>query len=135
MPVAQSIMQHILDTFQVNPQWEAYQKQMTQEGVALIGQNFQSFLAQMQAQHQAFTNSLNRQVSGFEAGQNAQQAQVNTWGNILTGVQNASDPLTGQRFQVWTGPNNNYYRNGSGTTVNSNTSPGANYHPLQVDPQ
>jgi len=58
MPVAQSIMQHILDTFQVNPQWEAYQKQMTQEGVALIGQNFQSFLAQMQAQHQAIYKFL-----------------------------------------------------------------------------
>jgi hypothetical protein len=46
-----------------------------------------------------------------------------------------SDPLTGQHFQVWSGPNANYYRNGLGTTVNSNISPGADYHQLQTQPQ
>jgi hypothetical protein len=135
MPVAQAVMQHVLDSFQVNPGWKNYQRRMSEEGVQAIQQNFQSFLAQMQAQHQAFTNSLNQQVSGFEAQQNAQQAQFSKFDNALVGVQNASDPITGQRFQVWTGPNNNYYRNGLGTTVNSNTSPGPNYHPLQVEPQ
>lgn len=89
----------------------------------------------MQAQHQAFTNSPHQQVSGFEARQNPQQAQLTKFDNALVGVLNASDPITGQRFQVRTGPNNHYYRNGLGTTVNSNNSPGPNYHPLQAEPQ
>ena len=135
MPVAQGIMQHVLDTFQVNPEWKQYQARMTQEGAALIRRNFQTFLAQMQQQHQAFTNSLNQQVAGFEARQNAQQAQFESFDRTLVGIQNASDPLTGEHFQVWTGPNANYYRNGLGNTVNSNSLPNPDYHQVQVDPQ
>jgi hypothetical protein len=135
MPQAQSVMQHVLDSFQIYPQWQAHQQQMTQEGAALVQRDFQTFLAQTRATMQNFTNSMNQQVSGFEAQQNAQAAQVQSWGNTLTGLTNARDPLTGQQFQVWTGPDANHYQNGLGTTVNSNSSPGAGYHQLQTQPQ
>jgi hypothetical protein len=47
-------------------------------------------------------------------------------------VTNVSDPMTGTQFQVFSGPNANYYTNGAGVTVNSNLSPGSEFH--QVTP-
>jgi len=133
MPTAQSVLQHALGTFQIYPQWQAHQNQMTQEGLAMIQRDYQTFLAQTRATMQNFNNSMNQQVSGFEAQQNAQAAQVASGGNTLTGLTNVSDPLTGQQFQMWTGPGANYYVNGLGQQYNGNTSPGPDYH--QVTPQ
>jgi hypothetical protein len=82
---------------------------------------------------QKFSSSMNQQVSGFEARQNASAAQSDSWGKILTGLTDARDPYTGQQFQVWTGPNSNYYINGPGDKRNANTSPGPDYHQLQTN--
>ncbi len=133
MPVAQSVLQHALDTFQIDPQWQAHQQQMTQEGLAMIQRDYQTFLAQTRATMQKFSSSMNQQVSGFEARQNASAAQSDSWGKILTGLTDARDPYTGQQFQVWTGPNSNYYINGPGDKRNANTSPGPDYHQLQTN--
>jgi hypothetical protein len=135
MPVAQAVLQHGIDTFQIDPQWQRHQQQMTQEGLQVIQQDYQTFLAQTRATMQRYTNSMNQQVAGFERQQAASAAQSSQWGEILTGLQDAHDPLTGENFQVWTGPNSNYYRNGLGTTINSNTSPGAGYHQVETKPQ
>jgi hypothetical protein len=132
MSTAQAIVQHMLDSFHKNPQWVQYQNQMTQAGAQMIQQNFQTFMAQMRAYDQARSSAMNQQVAGFEARQNASQRQSSSFGETLTGLQDAVDPQTGQRFQVWTGPGANYYRNGLGDTVNGNTSPGSDYH--QVNP-
>jgi len=131
LPESEAIAQHMLDTVEKNPQWVAYQNRLQQEGLAAIKRDFQSFMAQMQAYHQARTNAWNQQVAGFEARQNAQAEQSAKWGEILTGLQEVRDPSTGNTFQVWSGPNANYYRNGVGTTVNSNTLPGPDYHQVQ----
>ncbi len=120
MPVALGVLQHALDTFQISPQWQAHQQQMTQEGLAMIQRDFQTFLQQTRQTMQNFSSSMSQQVSGFEAQQSAQAAQVHSWGNILTGITDATDPLTGQQLQVWTGPGSNYYINGLGQTYNGN---------------
>jgi hypothetical protein len=88
----------------------------------------------MQQYHQQRTSAWNQQVAGFEKRQNESAAQSSNWGEILTGLTDATDPLTGEHFQVWTGPNANYYRNGMETTVNSNSLPGAGYHKLDTQP-
>lgn len=134
LPTGLAVLQHALDTFQVNPQWKAHQQQMTQDGLAMIQRDYQNFLTQTRATMQNFTNSMNQQVAGFEAQQNAQAAQVNSWSNTLTGLTNAVDPLTGQHFQMWTGPNANYYVNGLGQQKNANSLPGPDYHQVQTQP-
>lgn len=129
---AQSMVQHMIGTWQKNPQWAQYQQQMTQMGLQQIMAGFNQFMQQMQAFDQQRTAAMNQQVAGFEAQQNAQAAQVSSWGDILTGVTNVSDPQTGAKFQVFSGPNANYYTNGNGVTINSTLSPGPGFH--QVTP-
>jgi hypothetical protein len=128
LPLAQSMVQHMLGTWQKNAPWAQYQQQMTQMGLQQIMASFNQFMQQMQAFDQQRTAAMNQQVAGFEAKQNAQAAQVSSWGDILTGVTNISDPQTGTKFQVFSGPNANYYANGNGVTINSNLSPGAGFH-------
>jgi hypothetical protein len=72
---------------------------------------------QMQAYHQERTAAMNQQ-------------QVSNFGEILTGVQSVSDPMTGSQFQVHSGPKANYYINGNGVKINSNVSPGPGFHQL-----
>ncbi len=133
MPVAQAVLQHALNTFQVDPQWQQHQQQMTQEGLQVIQQDYETFLKQTRATMQAYSSSMSQQAAGFERQQNASQAQSSKWGETLTGLQDAHDPQTGQNFQVWTGPNSNYYINGLGDKRNANSLPAPGYHQLETD--
>ena len=63
--------------------------------------------------------------------QQAQAAQVSSWGNTLTGLTNVYDPSTGTQFQVFSGPKSNYYVNGLGDKINSNVNPGYGFHQVQ----
>jgi hypothetical protein len=135
LPTAQAVVQHMLDSFHKNPQWVAYQNQMTQAGAQMIQQNFQNFMAQMRAYDQARSSAMNQQVAGFEAHENASQRQSSSFGETLTGLQDAVDPQTGQRFQVWTGPGANYYRNGLGDTVKRQCLARQRLPPAQPGPQ
>ena len=128
--LAYSMVQHMIDTWQKNPRWAQYQDQMTQVGLDQVRANFQQFMHQMQAYHQERTAAMNQQVASFEARQSAQAQQVSNFGEILTGVQSVSDPMTGSQFQVYSGPKANYYINGNGTKINSNVSPGPGFHQL-----
>lgn len=130
LPTAYAIAQHMLDSWEKNPQWVAYQNHLTQVGLNQIMSNYQSFLHQMAAYDQARRSAMDAQVSGFESRMNAQQAQVSSFGETLTGLQNATDPMTGETSQVWTGPKSNYYTNSAGETINSDISPGAGFHEL-----
>jgi hypothetical protein len=130
MALAHSMVQHMIDSWQKNPQWEEYQKQVTQMGLNQIKAGFQQFMQQMQAYHQARTAAMNQQVAGFEAHQNAQAQQVTGWGETLTGIETVSDPQTGNQFQIFSGPKANNYINGMGVTVNSNISPGPGFRQL-----
>jgi hypothetical protein len=69
-----------------------------------------------------------RRIVGEKAGASA---QVSSWGNILTGLTNVVDPVTGTQFQVFSGPKSNYYINGVGDKINSNLSPGASFHQME----
>lgn len=125
---ARETVQHMIDTWQVNPQWKNYQAQMTQMGLNQVKANFDQFMLQMRAFDQQRQAAMNQQVAGFEARQHAQAAQVSSFGDILTGVTNISDPQTGEQFQVFSGPKGNYYRNGQGVTINSNVNPGGGFY-------
>ena len=134
VPLARSIILHLSETFQVSPKWVEYQQQMDQQGyqyqvarqkqrMAELGQQVQQFEAKMQG--------MRNQVNAFERRQAAQAAQVESWGNTLTGLTPTVDPLSNETRLVWIGPNNNYWINGQGTVVNSNLSPGPSFHQLQ----
>jgi len=131
-PLAQSMTQRMIDSWQVNPQWEQYQQQMTQMGLNQIRAGFGQFLKQMQAYHQQRQAAMNQQVAHYESQQHAQAQQVSGWGKTLTGLTTVSDSTTGTQFQVFSGPKANYYTNGNGVTINSNLSPGSSFH--QVNP-
>lgn len=134
--VAHAMVQHMMDSWQKNPQWAQYQEQMTKLGLEQIRAGFQQFMQQMQAYHQQRTAAMNQQVASFEAHQNAQARQVSSWGETLTGLQSVVDPQTGERSQVFSGPKSNYYVNGLGAKVNSNISPGPDFHQLvQTQPE
>ena len=128
--LAYSMVQRMIDSWRENPQWKQYQDRMTQIGLQQVQAAFGQFMQQMQAYDRARTAAMNQQVAGFEAHQNAQARQVSEWGEILTGVQSVRDPQTGNEFQVFTGPKANYYMNGNGVKVNSNISPGPDFHQL-----
>ena len=135
MPLGRSIAQHMIDSWRENPQWKQHQEQMTQMGLDQIRAGFQQFMQQMRAYDAARTQAMNRQVAGFEAHQNAQAQQVSSWGETLTGLTTVQDPQTGTRFQVFTGPKSNYYENGNGVKINSDISPGPEFHQLNEVPQ
>lgn len=130
---ARQMTQHMIDSWEKNPQWAQYQNQLTQEGLQQIRANFGQFMQQMQEFHQQFTASMNRQVAGFEAHQDAQARQVSSWCDTINGLTNVTDPKTGAQFQVFSGPKSNYYQNGLGVKVNSNVSPGPDFYQLQVN--
>ena len=127
VPLAQSMLQHMIGSWQESPQWAQYQQQMTGMGLAQIRASFGRFMQQMQAYHQQREAAMNQQVAHFESQQQAQAAQVSSWGNMLTGLTNVVDPNTGTKFQVFSGPHANYYTNGNGVTINSNLSPGSEF--------
>ena len=132
MPLAHSMIQHMIESWEKNAQWADYQNRVTQMGLQQIQAGFRQFMQQMQVYHEQRTAAMNQQVASYQARQNAQARQVSSWGDILTGVQKVSDPQTGREFQVFSGPKTNYYTNGTGVTINSNLSPGADFH--QVNP-
>jgi hypothetical protein len=135
LPQAYAITQHMIDSWEKNPQWVQYQNQLTQAGLQQIRNNFAQFMQQMRQYDQARSAAMNQQVAGYLAHQQAQAQQVSNFGDILTGLVNVSDPKTGSQFQVFSGPKSNYYVNGLGVKVNSNISPGPDFHQLDVLPQ
>lgn len=125
---AYAIAQHMLNSWRKNPQWVAYQNKLTKMGLEQIQENYQEFLRQTQAIMQRFQSSMSAQVNGFEARQHMQAAQFNEFDQALVGIQDATDPLTGEQLQVFTGPHSHNYRNGLGQEINSDISPGPDYH-------
>jgi hypothetical protein len=133
--LARSMVQRMIDSWRENEEWKQYQDRMTQIGLGQIRAAFGQFMQQMQAYDRARTAAMNQQVAGFEAHQNAQAQQVSGWGETLTGLETVRDPQTGNEFQVFSGPKANYYMNGNGVKINSNISPGGDFHELTPVPQ
>ena len=133
--LARSVLLHCVQSFQLRQEWIEYQKKLDAEGLqyqrvrqqqrlAALGQQIQQFEAQMQA--------MRDQVSAFERRQNAQAAQVESFTQALRGVTPTIDPLTGEAREVWTGPKSEYWTNGVGDVVNSNSQPSPGWHQLQT---
>jgi hypothetical protein len=132
---AREMAQHMMESWEKNPQWVQYQDRLTKIGLQQIQAAFGQFMQQMQQFHQQFTQSLNAQVSGYYARQDAQAKQVSNWCDNINGVTNVTDPKTGAKFQVFAGPKSNYYTNGLGVRVNSNLSPGPSFYQTPVTDQ
>jgi hypothetical protein len=103
-----------------------YQRLRQQGRVRDLQAQVQQFEARMQA--------MQNQVNAFEQHQAAQAAQVESFTNVLNGITPTTDPLTGTQRNVWTGPNANYWVNGLGQVVNSNSAPAAGWRQLQTNP-
>jgi hypothetical protein len=132
---AQAILLHASETFTISAKWKEYQKEMDAEGMQYQRARQQQRMAALSAQVQQFESkmrAMQNQVNAFERRQAAQAAQVQQFDNVLVGITPTIDPLGNQR-DVWTGPHHNYWINGIGTVVNSDTRPGAGWQ--QLTPQ
>ena len=134
---ARAILMHASQSFQTNPEWIEHQKKMDADGLQYqVARQRQRMMAlgQQVRQFEASMQNMRNQVSAFERQQVAQARQVESFGNMLTGITPTVDPLNGETRNVWTGPKSGYWINGQGTVVNSNLSPGAGYRQLQLQP-
>lgn len=133
---ARGVLQRATESFKLSPQWVQYQKRMDQQALDYQRARQQGRLRQLNQQVAEFEmkmQSMKNQVNDFERQQARQAAQVESVGNILTGITPTIDPLGNPR-DVWTGPNSGYWTNGTGQVINSDLSPGAGWqqmHPRQ----
>jgi len=133
--MAEAAIDRALTSLRLDPAWIAKQKQLDAEGLRYqIARQRQRMaeLGQQVAQFQARMHSMATQVDAFERGQAMRQDQFEQFDNAINGVTPTVDPLSGAERDVWTGSNNGYWVNGSGTIVNSALSPGAGFHQLQA---
>jgi hypothetical protein len=123
--LAADVAQRCVRSFRLNPQWMARQQQMDAEALDYQRQRQAGRDRVIQAQIAQFEQSMKtmqQQVASFERGQQRSAAQSEEWGNILTGITPTVDPL-GNRQEVWTGTKSRYFKNGSGTIINSDVVP------------
>ena len=137
--LARTVLLRAAQSLRFNPEWLAYQKKVDadaleyqkgrqQARMRALSQEVAQFEAKM---HQAKAQS---QVAAFERHQAAQAAQVEAWGNILTGITPTTDPMGNPRT-VWTGPKSGYWTDGNGRVVNSDLPPGPGWQPLTPQQQ
>ena len=135
--MARTVALHCAKSLQISPAWLEYQKRMDAEGLQYQRLRQQGRVRDLQAQVQQFEarmQAMQNQVNAFEQHQAAQAAQVESFTNVLNGITPTTDPLTGTQRNVWTGPNANYWVNGLGQVVNSNSAPAAGWRQLQTNP-
>jgi uncharacterized coiled-coil protein SlyX len=130
----EAIIAHAASTFKLEPAWIAYQQKMDAQGLRYQVARQRERMAELGQQVAAFQSRMHAmqdQVNAFERGQSARQAQFEGFDNAINGITPTTDPLDGETRDVWTGPHNGYWVNGSGTIVNSANSPGSGYRQLQ----
>ena len=133
--VARAIALHCAASLRVSADWLEYQKRMDAEGLQYQRLRQQGRLRDLQAQVQQFESrmqAMQNQVNAFEQRQTAQASQVESFTNALNGITPTTDPLTGEKRDVWTGPNSNYWVNGLGQVVNATNAPAAGWRQLQT---
>jgi len=136
LAAVRNILTHCVQSFHLNPEWLEYQKRMDAEGLQYQRVRQQGRITDLQNQMQQFAakmQAMQNQVNAFERRQNAQAAQVEGFTNALVGITPTTDPLTGENRQVWTGPKSNYWVNGTGQVVNSNSAPAAGWRQLNAN--
>jgi hypothetical protein len=122
-------------SYALAPAWIEHEKQLDAEGlqyqIARQRRRMEA-LGQQVAQFESRMRAMQSQVNAIERGQEAHQAQFQQFDNAIAGLTPTVDPLSGAERDVWTGPNNGYWVNGSGTLVNSSASPGTDFHQLRT---
>ncbi len=122
LSTARAILLHMAQTFKINPAWVNYQTQMDTLGGQYMVARTQAKMAQLTAQVQQFEQKMQQE-----------QAQFDSWDNIISGITPTIDPLTGQAYNVWSGAGGQYWVDSQGNVVNSNSMPsGGGYTQLQV---
>jgi hypothetical protein len=132
--LARNVLLRASQSFQVSPQWMDHQKQMDQEALTYQRERQQQrmrALSQQVAQFEVEMQAMRNQVNAFERQQARQADQVRSFGYALTGLTPTTDPLGNPR-DVWAGPKNGYWTNGTGQVINSDLSPGAGWQPMQT---
>ena len=132
---ARNILERGNQSFQITPQWKQYQAQMDQRGLELarqLAQGRMQALAQQVQQFRSRMAAMQSQANAFERRMNAQAAQVQGFDDALVGITRTTDPATGANLQVFTGTKSNYWINGVGSVVNSDTVPGSGFRQLDV---
>ncbi len=137
---ARDILRHCAQSFHISPEWLEYKKRMDAEGLEYQRERQMGRIRQLQQQQQQFEaqmQAMKNQANAFEQHMAQERGQFEQMDNVINGVTPTTDPLTGETRKVWTGTQNNYWVNGLGQVVNSNSNPapGQNWHQLQVGPQ
>jgi hypothetical protein len=130
--LARTVLVRAAQSFRLSPQWVQYQAKMDQDALVYQRARQQArlrVLSRQVAEMEMRMHGMRSEVNAFERQQGRQAAQVEKWGNLLTGVTPAADPLGNPR-SVWTGPKSNYWTNGVGKVINSDTAPGPGWQPL-----
>lgn len=135
--MARNIALHCARSFHLNAAWIEYQKQMDAQGLQYQRARQQQRLDQMSQQVQRFEakmRSTQNQVEAFRRQQNGRSEQVESFTQALRGVTPTVDPMAGEAREVWTSPKIQYWVNGLGDVVNSNSRPSPSWHQLQTNP-
>ncbi|HTU36055.1 MAG TPA: hypothetical protein VMF66_19810 [Candidatus Acidoferrum sp.] len=137
---ARDIVSHCAQSFKISPRWLEYKKQMDAEGMEYQRERQMGRMRQLQQQQMQFEaqmQAMKNQANAFEHHMDQERSQFEKMDDAINGVTPTTDPLTGEFRKVWTGTQNNYWVNGLGQVVNSNSNPNpaGNWHQLQVGSQ
>ena len=130
-----SIILHMLQTFQINPEWKA-------RSVATTGQISRNYRAASQQKSQAIMNNYwNQQAanenihSAYWNRQASQDRAANKFSDAFRGVENVEDPRTGTKYQVQYGPNYHWIDPSGNYAGTEHSAPGPEWRQLLTVPQ
>jgi hypothetical protein len=128
---ARTVLLHSAQTFRVSSQWQQQQKQLDDFAIqyqhARLKKCPKALTAQMR-QFEAQAQTMRNQVALFEQRQTASDGVS----QALRGVTPTADPFASKAREVWTGTKSNYWTNGSGAVVNTDSAPGGGWHRMEL---
>ncbi len=114
---AGAVLQHLLSTYQLNPQWAAMQQNITMNTSQIVTQT-----------NEQISNMI---AEAFEYQTQSQDENSRKFENALLGVEDVYDPLTGRQFKVESGPNYQWIDvHGYVVGTKTDTRPGFNFRQL-----
>jgi hypothetical protein len=114
---AGALLQHAGDSLAMNPAWTQMQNNLDNQAAAAINANTQATIARTQqenAREQGMIGALNNDA----------------FDDVINGVQQMTDPNTGQKYTTPIGTGGAQWTNGGNTVVQSAMSPGAGFSQL-----
>lgn len=132
---ARSILNHCVQSFKVSQAWLQYKNQLDAEGLAYQRMRQQGRIREIEQQESQFVakmQAMKDQANAFENHMAQERGQFQQMDDVINGVTETRDPITGQTRQVWTGTQDNYWVNGVGQVVNSHSNPNPNQNWTQM---